>query len=125
MASVYLLSAARGGPGRDPKAQLDLEQMRAAAAADRFGEHAVVGLLRQSQHGQAVVDDPRAADLVLFVETSVAAGPYFEDVRRSAVYREFRSKSYLFSSTDRIVPLLPGVYASLERRWFWPAWTRS
>ena len=111
MASVHLLSAARGGPGHDPKAHLDLEQMRTAAAADRFGEH-------------SVVDDPEAADVVLFVETSVAAGPYFEAVRRSRVYREQRLKSYLFSSTDRIVPFLPGVYASVERRWFWPSWTR-
>jgi hypothetical protein len=112
LAFVHLLSAAPAGPGDDPKALLDLDQMRAAAAADRFGLH-------------RLVDDPAAADLILFVETSGAAGYYFERVRRHPVYRRFRSKSYLFSSTDRIVPFLPGVYASVERRWYWRAWTRS
>lgn len=86
--------------------------MRASAHADRFGVH-------------RSVDDPGGADLILFVETSGAGGYYFERVRRHPVYRQFRSKSYLFSSTDRIVPFLPGVYASVERRWYWPSWTRS
>ena len=112
MAFAYLLSAAPSGPGRDPKAHLDLEQMRACARADRFGAH-------------RRVDDPREADLILFVETSSAAGHYFELVRRHPTYREFARKSYLFSSTDKVVPFLPGVYASIERRWYWPAWTRS
>jgi hypothetical protein len=112
LASVYLLSAAPGGPGDDPKAWLDLEQMRASAQADRFGVH-------------GLVEDSASADLILFVETSGAAGYYFELVRRHPVYRRHREKSYLFSSTDRIVPFLPGVFASLERRWYWPAWTRS
>jgi hypothetical protein len=86
--------------------------MRACARADRFGTH-------------RLVEDPGDADLVLFVETSTAAGPYFEHVRRHPVYRRHRARSYLFSSTDRVVPFLPGVYASLERRWHWPSWTRS
>lgn len=86
--------------------------MRAAAALDRFGVHETVA-------------DPERADLVLFVETSDAAGPYFEATRRHPVYRAHREKSYLFCSTDRIVPFLPGVFASVERRWAWSAWTRS
>jgi Exostosin family len=112
VASAYLLSAAPSGPGRDPKAFLDLEQMRASARANRFGAH-------------RLAEDPGEADLILFVETSSAAGHYFERVRSHPVYREFMSKSYLFSSTDRVVPFLPGVYASIERRWYWPSWTRS
>jgi hypothetical protein len=112
VASVYLLSAAPSGPGRHPKALLDLEQMRASARVDRFRAH-------------EVVDDPAAADVVLFVETSAGAGDYFQRVRAHPIYRKLRSKSYLFSATDRIVPFLPGVYASVERRWYWPTWTRS
>ncbi|MDP9284015.1 MAG: glycosyltransferase family 47 protein [Actinomycetota bacterium] len=86
--------------------------MRELASADRFNVH-------------RLIDDPEASDLVLFVESSTDAGPYFELVRRHPVYTAFRSKSYLFSSTDRIVPFLPGVYASVERSWYWPSWTRS
>ena len=112
MASAYLLSAAPNDPQRDPKAFLDLEGLRTSARVDRFGVH-------------RVVKDPRAADLILFVETAGAAGHYFHRVRSHPVYREFTSKSYLFAATDRVVPFLPGVYASIERRWYWPAWTRS
>jgi hypothetical protein len=112
VAAVHLLSAAPTAPERDPRAHLDLEQMRSCARVDRFGQH-------------HLIDDPGKADIVLFVETSTAAGPYFEHVRRHPVYRGHRARSYLFSSTDRVVPFLPGVYASVERRWYWPTWTRS
>lgn len=112
MATAYLLSAAPDGPERHPKALLDLEQMRASARADRFHRH-------------RAIEDPEAADLILFVETAGAAGHYFHRVRGHPVYRGFRSKCYLFAATDKVVPFLPGVYASIERRWYWPAWTRS
>jgi hypothetical protein len=104
-----LLSAA---PAGREKGDLDLRQMRESAARDRFGEHSVV----------AAAD---GAELILFVETSDAAGPYFEDTLRHPVYREHRERSYLFCSTDRFVPMLPGVFASVERRWYWPSWTRA
>lgn len=112
MARVHLLSAAPSGPDAPPKAQLDLEQMRDAAGADRFGIH-------------SAVDDPDQADLILFVETSTAAGPYFERVRRHPLYRRERDHSYVFSSTDRVVPLVPGVYASITQADYLEAWTRS
>jgi hypothetical protein len=112
VARVHLLSAAPSGPDAPPKALLDLEQMCAAAQVDRFGVHSTVA-------------DPSEADLILFVETSTAAGPYFERVRRHPVYRAERDRSYLFSSTDRLVPLVPGVFASIERDQYLEAWTRA
>jgi hypothetical protein len=111
MASVFVLSAA-SSDSADPKAFIDREQMLADARVDRFGIH-------------KVTDDPSDADLVLFVETSTAAGAYFDRIKTHPVYREFREKSYLFSSTDRFIPFLPGVYASIERRWYREAWTRA
>jgi len=60
----------------------------------------------------------------LFVEVSVSAGAYFERVSRHLLYRSFPEKTYLFSSMDKFVPLLPGVYASLERSWYSEEWTR-
>lgn len=111
MARAYLLSAA-SSRDPDPKAFLDLEQMRAAASADRFGVH-------------GIAPTPDDADLILFVETSTAAGAYFDRVRRHPVYHRHRDRSYVFSSTDRVVALVPGVYASIEARWYRDAWTRS
>lgn len=112
MASVYLLSAGSTDRELHPKAFLDLEQMQTSARVDRFGAH-------------EVVDGPDQADLILFVETSAAAGHYFERVRSHPICEESRSNSYLFCSTDKVIPFLPGVYASIEQRWSWPAWTRS
>ena len=112
MATVHLLSAAGGSPQSDPYASLTLDQMRAAARKDRFAEH-------------FVIDDPARADLILFVETSLAAGHYYERVRNHPLYREFRAKSYLISSIDKAIPFIPGVFASIEARWYWPRWTRS
>jgi hypothetical protein len=112
VASAYLLSAAPDDPERHPKAFLDLEQMRDSARADRFGVH-------------EVTDDPAAAGLILFVETDGGAGDYFHRIKRHPLYRRFRPKCYLFAAEDTVVPFLPGVFASIERRWYWEAWTRT
>jgi len=112
MASVHLLSSAPAGSEQVEIAHHDLWQMEASARADRFGAH-------------RVVTDPAGADLILFVETHWAAGHYFQRVRDHPVYREFRSKSYLYSSADKVIPFLPGVFASVEAGWYRPAWTRS
>lgn len=112
MASVHLLSAAAPDHERPEIAFHDLRQMQACADADRSGAH-------------RTVEDPARADVVLFVETHWAAGHYFGRVREHPVYRELPAKSYLFSSADKVIPFLPGVFASIEARWHRPAWTRS
>jgi hypothetical protein len=111
MATVHLLSAAAFDAERNPLAHLDLEQLRAAAVRDRFRVH-------------RTCDDPRCADIVLFVET-IAYADHFQPVVRHPVYRAFKAKCYLFAATDKLIPRLPGVFASIERRWYSRAWTRS
>jgi Exostosin family len=86
--------------------------MRESAASDRFGVH-------------ALVEDPGEADVVLFVETSTCAGPYFESVRANPIFREHRRKCYLYCATDVIVPLVPGVFPSIARKNYLAAWTRA
>lgn len=112
VASAHLLTAAPRGEGAHPEASLAFEQLTALAAIDRFGAH-------------TLASDPEAADVILFAESPYGSGHYFERVRRHPVYRSFRSKSYLYCAADRVVPLLPGVYTSLERRMYRQAWTRS
>jgi hypothetical protein len=107
---VHLLSAAPEAAG--PKAHAELESMVALAAQDRFGVH-------------TVVVSPDEADLILFVEHSTDAGAYFQHVRRHPVYQRLPDRCYLFCSTDRVIPFLPGVYASIERSWYRSSWTRS
>ncbi len=86
--------------------------MVSLAQRDRLGVH-------------GLVSSPEKADLIIFVEHSTDAGAYFQDVRKNAVYKRFTDRCFLFSSTDRVIPFLPGVYAGIEQRWYRPAWVRS
>lgn len=111
MASVHLLSVAARSGTPWPYAFDDLERMQRSAAADRFGAH-------------RLTDDPAAADIILFVENCDPARHYLE-VRRHPVYRAHRDRCFLFSRHDFPVPFLPGIYASINRRWYDPQRTRS
>ena len=101
MAQVLLLSAA---PGNDNDynrgAFLRLKQ---SAQRSRFKDH-------------RLTDDPHSADLILFAEIK-GAGPYFELVRRHPFGRNYREKCFLFCANAFVIPFLPGVYATIERRW--------
>jgi hypothetical protein len=111
MASVHLLSVAARSAAPWPYAFDDLQRMHRSAAADRFGVH-------------RLTDDPAAADIILFVENCDPARHYLE-VRRHPVYRAHRDRCFLFSRHDFPIPFLPGIYASINRRWYDPERTRS
>jgi hypothetical protein len=111
MATVHLLSAATRAPSPWEYALDDLNRMRRSAARDRFGVH-------------TLTEDPGRADVILFVENCDPTRHYLE-VRRHPVYRQYRDKCFLFSRHDHPVPFLPGVYASIPRRWHDPRRTRG
>jgi hypothetical protein len=111
VATVFLVSAGASVPDPDPESGLDLALVHESAAVDVFGRH-------------SVADVPSAADLILFVETSIHGGKYFEHVRSHEIYRRHLDRSYIYCATDKIVPLVPGVFVSLEARWSWPSWVR-
>lgn len=77
--------------------------LRESAAADHFHQH-------------SLTNDPESADIILFAEL-FGGGTYFGRVRRHEFVRRFREKCFLFCSNDYVIPLLPGVYASIEKRW--------
>jgi hypothetical protein len=62
------------------------------------------------------MEDAAAADVILFAEL-YGAGAYFEKVRSHRYVKRYREKSFVFCSNDFIIPLLPGVYACIEKRW--------
>ncbi len=113
MASAFLTSAIQTVDSdynsRSFNALKDLSRLIRAAQSCAFGEH-------------RIVNDASEADLVIFVSS---ATPYFEDIRRNAVLQAFRDKCFVFESDDKVIPFLPGVYASIEKRWHSPGWTRS
>ena len=102
MAQVVLLSATPA----DDQTSYNLEPRHAlqhAAAIDRFRLH-------------SVVDDPAAADVILFVEF-YGAGFHFERIRSHPLVRQYREKCFLFCSNAIVIPFLPGIYASVEQSW--------
>jgi len=102
MARVVLLSAT---PADDTSGfnLAPLRELQCSAELDRFKIH-------------SVVSDPEAADLIVFAEF-YGAGWYFERLRRHPLVRNYRDKTFLFCANPFVIPLLPGVYAGVEKRW--------
>ena len=111
MADVLLTSTAPpDDPGR-PYPYDELRRMERSAREDAFGVH-------------EVTDDPAQADVILYVENCDPIR-HFLEVRSDAYFTEFPEKCFLFNRYDFPVPFLPGIYASIPRRWHWPQRTRS
>jgi hypothetical protein len=101
MACVHLLSVASGSD--DDYNRGAYLRLKRSAEQEKFPDH-------------CLTSDAVAADLILFAEVK-GAGPYFESVRRHPLYAEFREKCFLFCANAFVIPFLPGVYASIEKRW--------
>ena len=101
MAHVFLLSSAAGGDDNYNRGAY--KRLRRSAEQDRFRDH-------------SLTSDPDAADLILFAELK-GAGAYFEAVRGHHLFKQYREKCFLFSPNACVIPFLPGVYASIEKRW--------
>jgi Exostosin family len=102
MARVVLLSAT---PEND-RTEFNLASLQEAlkcAQIDRFGVH-------------SLTTDFDSADLIIFVEVH-GAGWYFGRIRRHPLVRRYREKCFLFTSNPLVIPLLPGVYSGVEKRW--------
>jgi hypothetical protein len=67
-------------------------------------------------HAHTLTDDPATADLILFADL-YGAGMHFEAIRRHPLVKQYRDKCFLFCSNAFVIPFLPGVYASIEKRW--------
>lgn len=67
-------------------------------------------------HDLALVDEPEAADLIVFAESHQNDGAIY-DVLGDALFRRYRSKCVVHCGMDHPVPLIPGLYPSIDRRW--------
>lgn len=102
MAQVVLLSATPAND-RTPEHLTPLQDLRDAAASDRFGAH-------------RLTEDAATADVILFAE-SYGGGWHFERVRRHPFTRRYREKCFIFCSNPFVIPFLPGIYTGIDRRW--------
>jgi hypothetical protein len=107
MAQVLLVSTA--GAHRDFWDD-DHARVLRAAGQDKFKAHSLTA-------------DPLAADLIIFFEPS---DPHLAtDVRHHRYAKQFPDKAFLIDPSDRVIPFLCGIYASIERRHYDPARVRS
>jgi Exostosin family len=98
VARVYVLTTA---PRFDPQTFSGSDELRrfvAAASRDQFGIH-------------QLVDDPRHADIVVFIHS---ARPDLRDIREHPLYRQNVEKTFIVHHGDRILPFVPGVYTCAE-----------
>jgi len=102
MASVFLLSATPADDQTDFNLA-PLTELQKCVELDRFRIH-------------RVTTDASSADLIIFVEF-YGAGWYFRRVRRHPLVRRYREKCFLFCANPLVIPLLPGVYAGVEKPW--------
>lgn len=102
MATVFLTSATHP---HDEHGRLELGYLEDSAERDRFGVH-------------EVVDTPGEADLILFVEREHAAGGALEEVRQHPLFQQWTSRCYVFNPRYKGIPYVPGVYASVPKKWY-------
>jgi hypothetical protein len=66
-----------------------------------------------------VAASPEHADVILFADSPKA------EVWNHALSKRFRKKVFIYSTNDRDVPLIPGVYTSAEAGWYLVSHMRS
>ena len=69
-----------------------------------------------------VVTAPEDADIILF---SDSLSNIQADVRNHALTKQFGKRVFIYSTNDRDVPLVTGVYTCAEKRWYLPSHVRS
>jgi hypothetical protein len=88
----------------------DYRRLLQFAKSDRFKVHQLVG---------NVWDIP---DLIIFVGPQL---PTLLDFRRSDEWKRHPEKCFVYYGGDRPLPLLPGIYPSVEPRFYASSWTRT
>lgn len=95
-------------------------------AKDAFFQRGSYNRLKQGAQSPAsrhsLVEDPAEADIILFAKFHVAFGHL---LRKHPFYKAYRDKCFVFAVDVVAVPIVPGVYASLEKSWHWRSRTRA
>ena len=110
MARVLLTTAQPGNPADKGWLFGPYELLLASAQLAGGGKH-------------QLTDGPHDADIILFTDS----GPDVacRTLRKTALYQRYFWKCFVHAQDDQPLALLPGVYASIEKRWHDPLWTRS
>lgn len=79
---------------------------------DRYGVH-------------PAAETPEEADIIIFAEVADISGPTNDRIRRSPTFGAFPRKCIQFNPRLKSVPTIPGIYASMSRRWSVPGHATS
>ncbi len=91
----------------------EADEKEAAFSRRDFNRFAQFAELDKLKHHR-ICADPKAADIIVFVGSS---SQNYKDITDSEIYKAHKKKCVAFVSSDKIIPLLPGLYVSLERNW--------
>jgi len=69
-----------------------------------------------------LIENPEDCDIILFCGSD---RKYMQDIFVNPLYKKYKFKSFIISSNDKFISYLPGLYSSLEKRWYDPDWERS
>ena len=110
MARALLHSVSLDGPKTSKWFEDSYELFKESARLDSFRAH-------------TLADDPDEVDIIVFAEAGWQ-GLFAERVRHHRFVKRFREKCFIFDSGDSALPFLPGLYASLRKKYRDPARTR-
>jgi Exostosin family len=82
-------------------------------------------LKRSAESGlsyHSLVDDPAEADIILFAKFHVSFGYHLQ---QHPFYKGYQDKCFAFAVDVVAVPIVPGVYSSLEKSWHFRDRTRA
>lgn len=85
-----------------------------------FPNQNLVQELAEFQVRHTITDDPASADIILF--TKLASQGPFLNLLFDPLYRQFRSKCFLFCSGDNPLYFLPGLFPSVGKSAHDPKW---
>ena len=86
------------GPGLN-----EFTRLVTCRSIDRFGVHPAAGT-------------PEEADIIIFAEVAEISGPTNDRIRKSPTFGAFSRKCVQFNPRLLSVPVVPGIYASMSRR---------
>ena len=84
----------------------------------------LAGLDKHKVH--ELIDDPDAADLILFIENSQYTNDYFFDkLRRHPYVKKYKSKTLMYNEQDHPFYVIPGLYVSQDKSHYDPLRQRA
>lgn len=125
MAKVLLHSVAIGSDRKLPDVGPDVDPLQGQWLFFQGAQK----LMTESFHldpfkVHSITDDPEEADFIIFLEIGIQ-GLFLEWVRRHRYVKKYREKCFIFSIMDYTPAFLPGLFASLDKKRYDPARTRT